>query len=828
MRSNLLAAAAVTAAGVLAQAQAQVQVQSSEAPTAAYITAPDLRPLPINLTLAAPPPPALGADALNATSSATNSSSSSTIAGSASSLNSSSSASSSSSGSSSSSSSAAQAVASSSAAPAASPSTAGASAFLPTNERGQLFLTYQSTGQGAERTYDNALYILDPLSGAPYWIGNASAYTAQSPPSSSSNSSSSSTSSTASPPYNLRAQTYIPTAGAPAQQVVTFWSGEVARQGTFGYGTHYVLNSSYALLYAFSLPPSSSASAGGGGNSTSLLAAAGLTSATGSRGFDLNTFELLPPSSTSSGGNSNATALVTYYPQLNGTVDLSAVQGPSSAYVLDGCFAELALPAAGAVQFAWCASRGALVVNGQAVNASASSGANSTSSSGGSSVIPYANSFAQSSAGAASSEADAWDWFHVSERRSAHRCCTNTARFAHTLPSLRYTDLRPSPTRAASIPILKPNSVSKDAAGNYLVSGRNTNAVYYISSNGTLLWQLGGRSSTSTSSSSGPLTFTGNGTQFSWPSSVRFFNESTPAQLAGASSGDQQAAAAAIGAANSNGTRLLSLLDNAAATDVSGAAAGGSQSRGLVIQLNTATRTASIVSAFQAPFGQSGLQAGIGGSFAPAPAENTTLPASSSTGNATAALSATRWLLSYGSSPYVAEYSGATNNATALYHVGASAASPDAAGLVWSSSLQHFRGQPLSAPAVAFRNGSLSVSWNGATAVQAWQLVAPENGDQVALTFNWTSFETRYNLSSAIANLNAPLANGVPMQIVAVDQDARVLGRTNRFFLNGTVTNAGSVQGTATRGNAAAPHASASVPLAALAAALLALGMSLL
>ncbi|BEJ13982.1 hypothetical protein CspHIS471_0311560 [Cutaneotrichosporon sp. HIS471] len=40
------------------------------------------------------------------------------------------------------------------------------------------------------------------------------------------------------------------------------------------------------------------------------------------------------------------------------------------------------------------------------------------------------------------------------------------------------------------------NSIAKDAGGNYLISGRHTNAIYYVTREGSPIWVMGGRNST--------------------------------------------------------------------------------------------------------------------------------------------------------------------------------------------------------------------------------------------------------------------------------------------------------------------------------------------
>lgn len=63
------------------------------------------------------------------------------------------------------------------------------------------------------------------------------------------------------------------------------------------------------------------------------------------------------------------------------------------------------------------------------------------------------------------------------------------------------------------------NSIDKDSKGNYLMSARHTNAIYYASGvDGSLIWTMGGKNSTLAM---------GNGTEFSYQHDARFRSEDT-------------------------------------------------------------------------------------------------------------------------------------------------------------------------------------------------------------------------------------------------------------------------------------------------------------
>lgn len=62
------------------------------------------------------------------------------------------------------------------------------------------------------------------------------------------------------------------------------------------------------------------------------------------------------------------------------------------------------------------------------------------------------------------------------------------------------------------------NSITKDSSGNYLFSARHFSALYYISPNGDVIWQLGGRQSSFKM---------GEGTVFHYQHDARWLDEGT-------------------------------------------------------------------------------------------------------------------------------------------------------------------------------------------------------------------------------------------------------------------------------------------------------------
>ncbi|KDN42186.1 hypothetical protein K437DRAFT_216461, partial [Tilletiaria anomala UBC 951] len=154
-----------------------------------------------------------------------------------------------------------------------------------------------------------------------------------------------------------------------------------------------------------------------------------------------------------------------------------------------------------------------------------------------------------------------------------------------------------------------PNTVSKDQLGNYLLSGRHVQSLYYIASNGTILWRLGGKASN----------FTGNGTSFAWQHDALF-----------------------LGEGNYTATRQIGLFDN----EATAWASNGTRSIGKIIELNMTSMTASLLHSFNNPSTLTLLSQG-GGSF-------------HSTG---------RVVMGYGQLPYIAEYE-SSGTAVAVMQLG--------------------------------------------------------------------------------------------------------------------------------------------------------------
>jgi hypothetical protein len=225
------------------------------------------------------------------------------------------------------------------------------------------------------------------------------------------------------------------------------------------------------------------------------------------------------------------------------------------------------------------------------------------------------------------------------------------------------------------------NSINVDRDGSYLISARNTWAIYDLQpQTGQILWRLGGKHSS----------FTGVGaTGTAW--------QHDPRELADGS---------------------ISIFDNGSAPTVH------PQSRAIVVSLNPQTGTATLL-------GQLTHTPGL---------------VSESQGNAQA-LPNGDWFLGWGQTPYISELS---PNGQLLFdaHFPAHTQSYRAYRLPWS-------GTPAHRPALAFAaagggTGTAYASWNGATGVASWRLLAGASAAsgslKPVLTVARSAFETALNV----------------------------------------------------------------------------------
>jgi hypothetical protein len=235
-----------------------------------------------------------------------------------------------------------------------------------------------------------------------------------------------------------------------------------------------------------------------------------------------------------------------------------------------------------------------------------------------------------------------------------------------------------SPVEAANWDFFHINSVDLDNDGNLLVSGRSTHTIYKIDKRGRILWRLGGKYS---DFSIGP------GANFAWQHDARRQRDGT-----------------------------LTVFDNGATPAVE------RLSRGLILDVDEPTMTATLVNQYTHP----GVLAGSQGSVQLLANENV--------------------FVGWGEIPRVTEFD---HSGRIVFDavLGKTYECYRAFRLPWS-------GLPAQAPALAMTGAGRGlrayVSWNGATEVASWQLLAGASEDAlspVARTFA-RGFESSLRASS--------------------------------------------------------------------------------
>jgi hypothetical protein len=228
--------------------------------------------------------------------------------------------------------------------------------------------------------------------------------------------------------------------------------------------------------------------------------------------------------------------------------------------------------------------------------------------------------------------------------------------------SIDHVGLAESYERAASSSTGSPydffhiNSINVDSDGSLLVSARNTWAIYDLDPRtGKIAWRLGGRASTFTE---------GAGTRTAWQHDPRELPDGT-----------------------------FSIFDNGSSPTVH------PQSRGIVLSLNPATATATLVS--QLTHAPTGLIADSQGNLQ--------------------ALGNGDWFVGWGQLPNFSEFS-AAGQLLFDAHLPAHTQSYRSFRFPWA-------GTPTHRPAIAFQAapggaGTVYASWNGATQVSSWRVLA--------------------------------------------------------------------------------------------------------
>ncbi|KAH6889139.1 ASST-domain-containing protein [Thelonectria olida] len=257
------------------------------------------------------------------------------------------------------------------------------------------------------------------------------------------------------------------------------------------------------------------------------------------------------------------------------------------------------------------------------------------------------------------------------------------------------------------------NSIEKDEEGNYLLSGRNTHTISCVDGQtGDILWNLGGQDNEFQDLSEGAAT------NFSWQHHARWHND----------------------------TQSISLFDNRGASTIE----GPSESRGMVVDVDVDSRTAVLRASYYHPQQMTSLSQG-------------NVQILDGTGNV---------FVGWGRSAAFTEFS-PEGEVLCDARFGASVFFSFGPVTSYRAFRHSWVGKPTTWPSAAAVDGSIYVSWNGATEVAKWQLEGTDDeGEEddfqvISQTFKY-GFETE---------LNPPTGKRYSIiRVVALDGEGRVLG----------------------------------------------------
>lgn len=259
------------------------------------------------------------------------------------------------------------------------------------------------------------------------------------------------------------------------------------------------------------------------------------------------------------------------------------------------------------------------------------------------------------------------------------------------------------------------NSIDKDPQGNYLVSARHTHTISQIDgTSGAVLWTLGGKLNEFTDQSDGAAT------NFSWQHDARW-----------------------------HGDNILTFLDNAANSNDDLTA----QSRAMVVEVDIPTRQVQLRRAYYHPQEMKALSQG-------------NVQVLDGSGNIFAA---------WGHSAAFTEFD---PDGTLLcdVHFGASAYFTFGRVVSYRVFKGSWVGRPLEGPSAEVSQGSVFVSWNGATEVSHWRL---DVGDGRSL--EQVEFRPRALVEKRGFETKIPLPEDMPapyFRLAALDSQNEVLGYT--------------------------------------------------
>ncbi|GAP90074.1 hypothetical protein SAMD00023353_4301120 [Rosellinia necatrix] len=256
------------------------------------------------------------------------------------------------------------------------------------------------------------------------------------------------------------------------------------------------------------------------------------------------------------------------------------------------------------------------------------------------------------------------------------------------------------------------NSVHKDSVGNYLISSRHTSTVGYVNGqNGDFIWTLGGKRNMFKDLSGGAAT------NISMQHHPRFLIENA----------------------------TLTLFDNGV-KDPSNLSIDY-RSRGLIIDIDTDAMTAKVAREYPSPHRLGSESRG-----------------------SMQMLDNDRVLVGYGINPGWSEFS-TGGDLICDVHFGPESGFRTEDILSYRVLKSHWVGLPKTLPSIVRKGGDIYVSWNGATEVATWTLVASDAdlNDYTSLgSVPTEGFETRIPVPSTLT------ASGV--RVIGIDRNGSVLG----------------------------------------------------
>ncbi|CAM1508984.1 Fc.00g027230.m01.CDS01 [Cosmosporella sp. VM-42] len=271
------------------------------------------------------------------------------------------------------------------------------------------------------------------------------------------------------------------------------------------------------------------------------------------------------------------------------------------------------------------------------------------------------------------------------------------------------------------------NSVEKDHYGNYLVSGRNANTVSYVDGEtGKIIWNLGGRNNEFKNIADRAAV------KLSQQNSVQWYEQG----------------------------QSIYLFDNGFSVDFD-----GTESRGRIISLDVEHRTVEFLTPYYHP-------------------QRKTPPQQ---GDMQLLKDGENMFIGWGQSSAITEFS-LDGEILCDAYIRAALTFPFGSGTSYRASRHSWVGRPTTLPSAVVVDGSVYVSWNGATEVVTWQLEAVDEEDQPreALDYNIISRSFKEGFETAIKIPGGEMYSGI--RVVALDTEDRVMGVSDVLGYETTAT----------------------------------------